>query len=508
MSGSGKGREGEANYGQLGLFLALLTVWRLALAVWMPMGVDESYAVAVSRSLSLSYFDHPPMAFTMARLSALAFGSEAAFAYRLPFVVMSLATTALIYDLTRIAYGHRAGMWAAAWFAVTPFFAVASFSVLPDGPLLLFLAATIRLVLPLIIAPAPTAAASRWLMAGVFFGAALLSKYLAVLTAVASLALLLRAPSGRRQLGTVYPYLAAVIAILIFLPVIFWNYTTGFASFAFQAGRAGNAAGSLIGNGVNLLRMIGGNLLYFLPLIFAIPAAIRAFRSSPEAPGAVFATLGLVPIAILLAIAALSKGSLPHWTSAGWLFLTPILGAMSAESLTPARLKKAWIATAGAVSLAALLAGALTRGFLPGLPVSVTYQAMREMGDWQPFVDELDRRGILSDREAYLVIDHWISAAKLGATLDGRLPMIVSNPDHRHFGFMKDTRMAGRSTAYLLSLTPVEKLDERQAALIASHPAQPGEIVEVAPPLILMLGADPVMALAVVRVLHAVQSEN
>ena len=40
--------------------LAGFLVARLAFAFSLGLGVDESYTIAISRRLSLSYFDHPP----------------------------------------------------------------------------------------------------------------------------------------------------------------------------------------------------------------------------------------------------------------------------------------------------------------------------------------------------------------------------------------------------------------------------------------------------------------
>ena len=53
--------------------LALGTMLRFLVAASTGLGVDESYAVAVARQYSLSYFDHPPLHFwiagTMAKLA-------------------------------------------------------------------------------------------------------------------------------------------------------------------------------------------------------------------------------------------------------------------------------------------------------------------------------------------------------------------------------------------------------------------------------------------------------
>ena len=73
------------------LAVAILTgfaIARLLFAFAIGLGVDESYTVAISRRLSLSYFDHPPLHLWMAHLAALALGENVAVRcrFRLPFL--------------------------------------------------------------------------------------------------------------------------------------------------------------------------------------------------------------------------------------------------------------------------------------------------------------------------------------------------------------------------------------------------------------------------------------
>jgi 4-amino-4-deoxy-L-arabinose transferase-like glycosyltransferase len=77
-----------------------------------------------------------------------------------------------------------------------------------------------------------------WLAAGVFAGLALLSKFTAVMLLPALVAFML-APAWRaRWLLSPYPWTAALIALALFLPVLFWNYQHDWASFRFQFVRA------------------------------------------------------------------------------------------------------------------------------------------------------------------------------------------------------------------------------------------------------------------------------
>jgi 4-amino-4-deoxy-L-arabinose transferase-like glycosyltransferase len=77
-----------------------------------------------------------------------------------------------------------------------------------------------------------------WLAAGLFAGFALLSKFTAVMLAPAVLAFMLAPDWRRRWLVSPYPWLAALIALVVFLPALVWNAEHDWASFRFQFVRA------------------------------------------------------------------------------------------------------------------------------------------------------------------------------------------------------------------------------------------------------------------------------
>ena len=120
------------------LALATLTgfaIARLLFDFTIGLGVDESYTVAISRRLSLSYFDHPPLHLWMAHLAALAFGENVT--VRVVFVSLFFATGWIYYQFTRRLFGPRSALIAIFALNVTPFFfASAGGWIVPDGPLL------------------------------------------------------------------------------------------------------------------------------------------------------------------------------------------------------------------------------------------------------------------------------------------------------------------------------------------------------------------------------------
>ena len=77
-----------------------------------------------------------------------------------------------------------------------------------------------------------------WLAAGLFAGLALLSKFTAIMLLPAVAAFVLVPDWRRRWLLSPWPFLAALIAVIVFLPVLIWNAEHDWASFRFQFVRA------------------------------------------------------------------------------------------------------------------------------------------------------------------------------------------------------------------------------------------------------------------------------
>ena len=72
----------------------------------------------------------------------------------------------------------------------------------------------------------------------------MLSKYHAVLLPVGALLHIVCWPQARQALRKPGPYIASAIGLILFAPVIAWNASHGWASFAFQGGRRRSRIGS------------------------------------------------------------------------------------------------------------------------------------------------------------------------------------------------------------------------------------------------------------------------
>jgi len=103
----------------------------------------------------------------------------------------------------------------------------------PDAPLVAAWAATLYYMERALIANQNSA----WLGMGIAFGLGMLSKYSLGLLGIAALVFVIIDPTARRWMLRPHPYLAALLAVILFSPVIIWNYENNWASFSFQSNR-------------------------------------------------------------------------------------------------------------------------------------------------------------------------------------------------------------------------------------------------------------------------------
>ena len=406
------------------LLIAGTAPLRVVLAAVLGLGIDESYMVAAGRHMQLGYFDHPPAAWWLSAGAAHLAGTEAGWLVRLPFIALFAVSTWLMFTLTARLFQERAGLWAAVAFNLAPVFGLTSGGwVLPDGPLLCALLTAAWCLVRALDRPGW----GWWLAAGAASGVALLSKYSAGIVLVGALVYLITQPAHRIWLRRPQPYAAALVAALAFAPVVIWNAGHGWASFAFQGGRAGGAGLHPLGP----LVALGGQSLFLLPWIWAglSWAGWHALRRGPQDRGAwLMLCLGAGPVLLFTLIALWTRNVLFHWAAPGYLFFFPLLGRDLAglHAAWPRRL--AW-GTAGFVVVALCLATLELRTDLVPLAAGTTQQAE----DWTTLRAALEARGLLGQR---LAGPNWPDTGKLSYALAGRPPVLCLNRDCRQFALV------------------------------------------------------------------------
>jgi dolichol-phosphate mannosyltransferase len=212
--------------------IVLLLLLRFVWAATINLSPQEAYYWNYAIHPALSYLDHPPMVAWVIRAGTLLLG-KSEIGVRIGGLCLVVVSTWLIYGLGRLWFSRRAGLWAALLFQVIPAFFIYGMIITPDVPLICFWLLTMYLVSIAVLKDRPSA----WYGAGAALGFAMLSKYTALFLVPSALLFLIADRAHRKWLLRKEPYLAFFLSLVIFSPVILWNYQHQWASFAFQFGR-------------------------------------------------------------------------------------------------------------------------------------------------------------------------------------------------------------------------------------------------------------------------------
>ena len=425
---------------------------------WLGLGIDESYMVAAGRTLRLGYFDHPPAAWWLSSGIAQLTGSETAIVVRLPFIALFAVSTWLMAQLTAALFTPRAGLLAAIAFNLAPLFGLTTGGwVLPDGPMIFaLLAAGLCLVRAL-----QGRGLGWWYGAGAAAGFALLSKYSSGLVLAGAFAAIVSQPIHRFWLRRHEPYVAAGIALLAFVPVLFWNAENGWASFAFQGGRAAGGQFRPFGP----ISTLAGQALFLLPWIWAglMLVFVRGIRDGrADWRSWLLCCLAAPPILLFTAVSLWSRNVLFHWAAPGYLFLFPLLGAWLDRK--PAPRVTNWAAgSAALIGILLVLVCVEVRYNRIGRHLrapSPTLQAL----DWTALRPALAARGLLNG--AVIAGPTWNDTGKLDYALGGDPSVLCLNTDARQYQFADTPKHhIGHDILIIAPRQSAERIEQTYASL-------------------------------------------
>ncbi|MGE5295571.1 MAG: glycosyltransferase family 39 protein, partial [Solirubrobacterales bacterium] len=344
-------------------YTVLLRLVYLGLPDLLP---EEAYYWNYAQHPSMSYLDHPPMVAWLIGLGTTLFG-DTEFGVRLGAVLCWFITAGFCFALARDLFGKGTGLIAIMLTAVLPFFFLFGFFMTPDAPLTVCWAGSLFFLERALLAGRTKA----WWGAGICIGLGMLSKYTIALLGPATLAFLLLDPPSRRWLRRPEPYLAALLAALMFSPVILWNMHHGWASFLFQSA-----------NRLKEQSQFGLPMLLVAMALLITPAglldAFRAIFSSHSEPGgAPHASRRLFTgVFTLLPLAVFVLFSLRHevknnWTGPVWLAALPAVARWfsTAPSAIPGRLETlCWRMWPLTLAVVVLLFGGFLHLITLGLP--------------------------------------------------------------------------------------------------------------------------------------------
>jgi 4-amino-4-deoxy-L-arabinose transferase-like glycosyltransferase len=273
------------------IVIIAMTALRIAYASLLDLRTDEAYYWTWSKEPVLSFLDHPPMIAWFIRFGTAIFG-DTNLGVRFAGIVAMLVTQLLLADIVRrVTHDIRAVVFALLMPEAALYYGLLMAKVAPDVALIPFAVAMLWALVRL----TESGDQRWWLAAGLFGGLSLLSKFTALMLLPAIAAFMLVPDWRLRQLRSTYPWLAALIALAVFSPVLIWNYQHDWASVRFQSVRAiAEHEFSLrtVGDYIGLQWGLVGFVLFLVVLSGVLLTAWRGYRDRE-------------PVAILLSTAVL-----------------------------------------------------------------------------------------------------------------------------------------------------------------------------------------------------------
>jgi dolichol-phosphate mannosyltransferase len=340
-------------------------VLRLVYAGSVEMLPEETYYWSYARHLDFGYLDHPPMVAWLIRVATAVFG-QTEFGVRAGALLCGAITSIFVYKLTRNLFGAATALAALLLVQALPFFFLSGLLMTPDAPLAAAWAGSLYFLERALIGNRSRA----WWFAGICLGLGMISKYSIALLGPVAVAFMVWDPQSRRWWARSEPYVAALLALAIFSPVIIWNAQHEWVSFAFQTSRRLAETPQFA-----LHRLIGSIIVLITPTgLLAVIAALLGRQDGEETPNA-GRRRRLFNLAILVPITVFALFSLRHevkldWTGAPWTAALPAMAyVMANRDLRAARfaqwVRAAWMPT---IVVMLLVYGAGLHYLVFGLP--------------------------------------------------------------------------------------------------------------------------------------------
>lgn len=310
-------RQNNSIYWLLGINLSI----RLIIVISTNLGNDEVYYALYALYPDYSYFDHPPMVGFLIRLSTfnlLFYESE--FFVRLGALLIGTINIYLVYRIGILMKNKSTGLIASILLSSSFYSSiVVGTFVLPDTPQSVFWLLSIFFFIQYIT---KNTISKPWLVFfGISVGFAMLSKYHAIFLWLGAVIYFLI--YGKQKLFTIQFWIAPILTILIFSPVIWWNLTTEYSGISYHTDRIGND--SFIPTFKYLFSDVFLQIFWNNPFnVFLIVLSlfiIKKQRKDFIDPNIGFLLAVSLPLIITTIGMSLYNRTLPHWSGPSYFAL-------------------------------------------------------------------------------------------------------------------------------------------------------------------------------------------
>jgi 4-amino-4-deoxy-L-arabinose transferase-like glycosyltransferase len=298
------------------IMIGFFTLIRLVVAPFFGLGVDEAHYVLYAKYLDLSYVDHPPLVGWVHGLIFYLLGTNE-FLARLPAILIFALTSYCAYlFMIRVSQSAKLSLIAVLALNCSFMLNALGLMLLPDSLLLL-------LVFPLIFLAEKIVRENKprdYILLGFVLGLMGLAKYTSILL-VPPLIVFFLLKKRYDIIFSPYMFLAVLIALIMIIPVFYWNYTHDFISFRYQGHHVfGSLATSFSNFLVSLIAQFGA----YSPFLFLIAfyGFFKELRSRNDFLRLAVFFAGTIMLFFLLT--SFSERTLPHWPGIFYLLFIPV----------------------------------------------------------------------------------------------------------------------------------------------------------------------------------------
>lgn len=218
----------RANLKNLLFVILVVTVYRFFVLYFSNIDLyqDEAYYWGWSRSFEFGYYSKPPMiAWVISLFTSLC--NDSVICIKLPSLIIYPITTIIIFLISKELFDQKVAFWSGVAFITLPAVSLSSLIISTDVVLLLFWSLTLLFFIKAL----KTNKDIYWIFAGFSAGLGLLSKYTMILFLPSIFIYLFISKKDRKFLKNPKLYMSMLLAALVYLPNLIWNYRNHFVSF-------------------------------------------------------------------------------------------------------------------------------------------------------------------------------------------------------------------------------------------------------------------------------------
>ncbi|MDP3112288.1 MAG: glycosyltransferase family 39 protein [Thermodesulfovibrionales bacterium] len=428
------------------LFFILFRLFYITSGV-VDLSPDEAHYWEWSRRLDLSYYSKGPMIAYLIAVGTAIFGDNI-FGIRIMAVIFSALSSIALYLLGKRLFDERTGAAAAILMQIVPLYSAYGILFTIDSPFIFFWILSLLLFWEAVraedriqnpefigqqsIPPQPPLnkegiKGGVWIVLGISIGLGLLTKYTMAFFYVCAFLFLFTSKQHKNILRTKWPYISLLASLIVFSPVIIWNFSNDWVTVRHTAGQAHVAEGFNISI-ISFAEFVGSQLGVITPIILIL-MAYSLFKLRKEHAGH-FLFWFSVPFFLFFFLKSIQAKVQANWALPGYA-----AGFIAFASLFVAKWetlrKGVRIAVIAGITLALFTTAAaycLPVLKLPsGLDPSSRIRGWKELGtEISRLSDELSAEGPL-----FIFSDRYQVSSELAFYVKGRPVTYCANMDRR-----------------------------------------------------------------------------